>query len=177
MHKYIHKHIKIIIKYIIFIQDAGKNMILNYQYPRPLNFTIKPQSLIANSSGARIPNFKINGELASDICAMSDELGGYFVIEDCESQIKSVDLQLVRMESMENKYGRFAEATEIQLIQIGEGDVDKKQEIPLFMIFPKYFSCPNFNYKEYAVNFEVNFIVILVDGFKITQNFPFYLIR
>ncbi len=108
---------------------------------------------------------------------MSDELSGYFVIEECESQIKSVDLQLVRMENMENKYGKFSEATEIQLIQIGEGDLNRKVEIPLFMIFPKYFSCPNFNFKEYGVNFEVNFIMILVDGFKITQNFPFYLIR
>lgn len=152
-------------------------MILNFSYPRTLPFTIKPQSLISSNSGARIPSFRISGALASDICYMNDELGGYFVIEDCESQIKSVDVQLVRMESVENKYGRFSEATEIQLIQIGEGDLTRKMEIPLFMIFPKYFSCPNFNYKEYSVNFEINFIMILVDGFKITQNFPFYLIR
>ena len=152
-------------------------MILNYAYPRSLPFTIKPQSLISNSGGAKLPNFKISGVLGSDICSMNDEMSGYFIIEECESQVKSVDLQLVRMENMENKYGKFSEATEIQLIQIGEGDLQKKIEIPLFMIFPKYFSCPNFNYKEYAVNFEVNFILILVDGFKITQNFPFYLVR
>lgn len=78
---------------------------------------------------------------------------------------------------MENKYGKFSEATEIQLIQIGEGDLSRKVQMPLFMIFPKFFSCPNFSYKDYSVNFEVNFIVILADGFKITQHFPFYLIR
>lgn len=152
-------------------------MILNYQYPRSLNFTVKPQGLISNNVGTRLPNFRITGMLGSDICMMNEELGGYFIIEECESPIKSIDLQLVRMESLENKYGRFSEATEIQLIQIGEGDVGRKVEIPLFMIFPKYFSCPNFNYKEFSVNFEVNFIVILMDGFKITQNFPFYLVR
>lgn len=152
-------------------------MILNFNYPRALTFCIKPQGLIASSSGAKIPQFRVSGVIASDICYMSDELGGSFVIEDCESQVKSVDLQLVRVESVENKYGRFAEATEIQLIQVGEGDMTKNREIPLFMIFPKYFSCPNFNYKEYAVNFEINFIMILIDGFKITQNFQFYLIR
>ncbi len=45
------------------------------------------------------------------------------------------------------------------------------------MMFPKYFSCPNFTWREYTVEFEVNFIVILLDGFKITLNYPIKIIR
>ena len=45
------------------------------------------------------------------------------------------------------------------------------------MIFPKYFSCPNFSYKEYSVDFEINFIMILFDGFKITINIPINILR
>ena len=45
------------------------------------------------------------------------------------------------------------------------------------MTFPKMFSCPSMNYKEYKVNFEVNVIVLLSAGFKITKNIPIILVR
>lgn len=31
-----------------------------------------------------------------------------------------------------------------------EGNATRGLEIPFYMIFPKYFSCPNFSYREYA---------------------------
>jgi len=38
---------------------------------------------------------------------------------------------------------RYAkDATEIQNIQIGEGDVCRGAAIPLYMIFPRLFTCP-----------------------------------
>jgi len=68
-----------------------------------------------------------------------------------------------------------------------EGNATRGLEIPFYMIFPKYFSCPNFSYREYAgniywiyifiVDFEVNLIMILFDGFKVTLNFPLNVIR
>ena len=91
--------------------------------------------------------------------------------------MRSVDLQLIRVESLSNSKGKFQEATEIQLIQVCDGNITKGIDIPLMMMFPKYFSCPNFSYKDYTVEFEVNFIIILLDAFKITLNYPIKLIR
>ena len=53
------------------------------------------------------------------------------------------------------------------------------------MLFPKYFSCPNFKFREFEgiilltqiVDFEVNLLMILYDGFKVTLNFPITIIR
>lgn len=54
------------------------------------------------------------------------------------------------------------------------------------MIFPKFFSCPNFTFREFSgikcvifiiVDFEVNLVMILYDGFKVTLNFPINIIR
>jgi hypothetical protein len=97
--------------------------------------------------------------------------------KECEGKVRSVDLQLIRVESVSNAKGKFQEATEIQLIQVCDGNITKGIDIPLMMMFPKYFSCPNFNYKDYTVEFEVNFIIILLDAFKITLNYPIKLIR
>lgn len=60
---------------------------------------------------------------------------------------------------------------------MADGNVSRKLEIPLYMIFPIYFSCPNFISNGFTVDFEVNFIMILFDGFKITLNFPLTILR
>ena len=54
------------------------------------------------------------------------------------------------MEKIDNKSGKISEATEIQLIQIVEGNATRGIEIPFNMIFPKYFSCPNFAFRDYS---------------------------
>lgn len=74
--------------------------------------------------------------------------------------IKSVDLQLVRVETCgcAEGYARDGEldplvdflsssflfliATEIQNIQIGDGDICRGISIPIYMVFPRLFSCP-----------------------------------
>lgn len=49
------------------------------------------------------------------------------------------------IEMMKVMYVRFVvviTASEIQTIQIGEGNVCRGLPIPIFMIFPRLFSCP-----------------------------------
>lgn len=58
-----------------------------------------------------------------------------------------------------------------------EGNATRGLEIPFHMLFPKYFSCPNFKFREFEVDFEVNLLMILYDGFKVTLNFPITIIR
>jgi hypothetical protein len=53
------------------------------------------------------------------------------------------------VEKIESKMGKISEATEIQLIQVVEGNATRNIEIPFNMIFPKYFSCPNFGFRDY----------------------------
>lgn len=40
------------------------------------------------------------------------------------------------------KWGICIAATEIQNIQIGEGDVCRARDIPLYMVLPRLFTCP-----------------------------------
>lgn len=38
------------------------------------------------------------------------------MIAECEGEIRTIDLQLIRVEKIENNLGKLSEATEIQLI-------------------------------------------------------------
>ena len=69
------------------------------------------------------------------------------------------------------------EATEIQNIQIGDGDVCRGLVVPIYMIFPRLFSCPTMKTDGFCIEFEVNLIVVFADGYMVTENFPLTLFR
>ena len=60
--------------------------------------------------------------------------------------------------------------TEIQNIQIADGDVCRGLEIPVYMIFPRLFSCPSVQ----ANNFKIgNFVYFIVwSKYMLEYNFP-----
>ena len=68
-------------------------------------------------------------------------------------------------------------ATEIQNIQLADGDVCRGMEIPIHMIFPRLFTCPTLRSRSFKVEFEVNLVILLEDGYQITENFPIKLYR
>merc|ERR1712063_40292 len=52
------------------------------------------------------------------------------------------------------------EPTEIQNIQICDGDVCRGLTIPIYMIFPRLFTCPTVAAKTFKIQFEVNLVVM-----------------
>jgi hypothetical protein len=67
--------------------------------------------------------------------------------------------------------------TEIQNVQIGDGDVLRGVPIPIYMIFPRLFTCPTLCTTNFKIEFEINLVVIFNDGKLITENFPLKLTR
>jgi hypothetical protein len=95
------------------------------------------------------------------------------VVKESEIAIKSLELQFVRNESVVLASGEtLTEISEIQNLQIGDGDVNKDIEIPLYMIFPRFFACASLQTKFTKISFEMNLIVVLINGVVITENFP-----
>eukprot|EP00455_Lapot_gusevi_P017440 TRINITY_DN1930_c0_g1_i11.p1 TRINITY_DN1930_c0_g1~~TRINITY_DN1930_c0_g1_i11.p1 ORF type:complete len:325 (+),score=112.22 TRINITY_DN1930_c0_g1_i11:86-976(+) len=147
--------------------------------PRPIPFEISPETLqnIKQSSRARIPDFLIKGHLDSDTFCVERPLTGELTIKRCNIDIKSVELQLVRVETTAYAEGEVREATEIQNIQLADGNVCFDLGIPIHMIFPRLFTCITTLTKNFKVEFEVNLIVLFQDGHMVTENFPIRLIR
>lgn len=107
----------------------------------------------------------------------NDDFEGYLEIDNTDTPIRTVDLQLVRVESLVFNDEKYYEKTEIQLIQVCDGNITPKLEIPIYMLFPKYHSCPSVNYKGYKIDFEVNLNVVFKGGFKVGINQPIKILR
>lgn len=127
------------------------------------------------------PKFLIKGHLDATNCVISQPLTGELVVETSDVPIKSIELQLVRVETCGEQQccemirkasyffqsilvseaslfvaagcaeGYARDATEIQNIQIAEGDVCHGLSIPIYMVFPRLFTCPTLE----TTNFKV----------------------
>ncbi|XP_017775160.1 PREDICTED: Down syndrome critical region protein 3 homolog [Nicrophorus vespilloides] len=145
------------------------------ELPRPVSFKISPQSLASGSSAA--PDFLIRGKMDSTRCSVAKPLTGFLVLEKCAKPIRSVELQLVRVETCGCAEGYSRDATEIQNIQIGDGDIPQNIEIPIYMIFPRLFTCPTMIKLNFKIEFEINIVVVFQDDHLVTENFPILLTR
>lgn len=165
--------------YLQVADDSETTKAIKADYPRPLSFTMTPENLLKGNSALskKMPNFKITGSLKSDIINIADEIEGLFAIEECDHDIKSIDLQLVRVEVVETNETKLIEATEVQNIQVADGNVIKYMELLIYMVLPRFYSSPSFSYKQFSVSFEMNLMFIFTNGFKVTHNFPLYLFR
>ncbi|KAJ8955949.1 hypothetical protein NQ314_006798 [Rhamnusium bicolor] len=131
----------------------------------PVNFDINPTTLASGGSGA--PDFLLKGQLDSVCCNISKPFKGTLFLVRCALPVRSIELQLVRVET----------STEIQNIQIGDGDVPQNIPIPVYMIFPRLFTCPTLITTNFKIEFEVNIVVVFQDDHLITNNFPIILVR
>uniref|UniRef100_A0A915K8M7 Uncharacterized protein n=1 Tax=Romanomermis culicivorax TaxID=13658 RepID=A0A915K8M7_ROMCU len=102
---------------------------------------------------------------------------GKITIKQCDKEIKSVELQLVRVETVGSNGDYTKESSEIQTIQIGVGDVARDFSIPIFMIFPRLFTCPTVETPNFRIEFEVFVHIIFIDDVYISESFPVSLHR
>lgn len=92
-------------------------------------------------------------------------------------RIRSLELQLVRVEEVRHGGKTGKERTEIQNLQVGEGDVARKLRIPLFMVLPRMFTAPSVRREFFSIAFEVNIFVRFERNYMSTLNIPITLYR
>ncbi|KAG9263648.1 Down syndrome critical region protein 3 [Astyanax mexicanus] len=145
--------------------------------PSPVDFTISPETLQNVKERNSLAKFLVRGHLDATNCVITQPLTGELVVESSEVAIKSIELQLVRVETCGCAEGYARDATEIQNIQIAEGDVCHGLPIPIYMVFPRLFTCPTLETTNFKVEFEMNVVIVLHDDHLITENFPLKLCR
>jgi len=144
---------------------------------KPVKFHINPQSIENIKTGTMVPNFSIKGELDSLACRMSDPFSGELMIERSEMPIRSIELQLLRVETVGSSEYSSKNVSEIQNIEVGSGDVAHLRGIPLYMLLPRLFSCPSLQSTNFCVDFELNVAVVFQNDVVITENFPLTITR
>ncbi|XP_050431036.1 vacuolar protein sorting-associated protein 26C [Adelges cooleyi] len=140
-------------------------------------FVINQNTLTNVNDCANIPKFHIIGMIDTVICSITQPFKGELKIEHSDVPIKSIDVQLVRVETCGCAEGFSKDCTEIQNIQIAEGNVATGISLPIFMIFPRLFSCSTTKTANFKIEFEVNISIVFEDEHLVTENFPITLIR
>lgn len=144
---------------------------------KPLSFTITPGSLENVKNKNKVPRFTVRGKLDSSTCCITKPFSGEVVVERSEAVIRSIELQLLRVETVGSADGYSQEATEIQNIEIGTGDVCHGLTIPIYMVFPRLFACPTLVTTNFKIEFEINIVVVFEDDQLIMEKFPIKLTR
>jgi len=145
---------------------------------KPISFSISPET-IQKSARERIsiPRFLFTGTLDNVECCITKPLTGHIVVHHTEVAIKSIEIQLVRVETCGCAEGYSRDATEVQNIQIADGNVCPKMDIPIYMVFPRLFACPTLITKNFKLEFEINLVIVFQDDHLVTENFQITLHR
>jgi hypothetical protein len=72
---------------------------------------------------------------------------------------------------------KIREATEIQNLQVVDGNVGVGSVIPLYMLLPRYFVCSSVVTGVFSIEFELNVLIVFEDRTSLTENFPIRLYR
>jgi len=70
-------------------------------------------------------------------------------------------------------------ASEVQRLDIADGDIVPKLPLMIFMIWPRLYTCPTVHSPNFKIEFELNVIVELQNESKsiLTHNVPILLVR
>lgn len=117
------------------------------------------------------------GKIHRTNCQVDKPFTGEIKVVKSEAEIRSIELQLVRVETVSHDGRSAREATEILNLQLADGDVAHDFSIPMYLIFPRLFTCPSTSHHGFTIEFEVNVIVVFKEGFMVTENVGIELYR
>ena len=69
----------------------------------PKTFAITPENLEIGGNQKSVPKFRFEGTIYSINCAFNEAFDGFIITKDSEFVIKSIEVQLVRVEQYEGK--------------------------------------------------------------------------
>lgn len=75
------------------------------------------------------------------------------MVDHADAPIRSIDVQMYRVETIFSNDDKVVERTEIQMIQMCDGNVTRNLELPIYMILPRYYSCPSAKFLWCEINF------------------------
>ena len=142
-----------------------------------VSFSMNSESIRKSSKVDNPPRFFMEGKLDRLYNDVEVPLSGSICIHECEFKIASVEIQLVRVEFCATKDLVAKEHTEIQNIQIGDGDVQRGVEIPIYMMFPRWYTAPMLQEKHMRVDFDIHVVVTSQDRFQVKQPLSMKLYR
>ncbi|XP_073117548.1 uncharacterized protein [Elaeis guineensis] len=102
--------------------------------------------------------FRITGKISTE-CSLMDPVSGELVVEVSAVPIRSIDIQLLRIESILAGERIIADTSVIQTTQIADGDVCKSLTLPIYVILPRLLVCPTVLAGPFLIEFQISIVI------------------
>ncbi|XP_057767410.1 uncharacterized protein LOC130987765 [Salvia miltiorrhiza] len=154
---YLHKPLSATIEYIV--ESAKDNlpqkpispdMVIFYITQDTQRHTLLPE---LKSGG-----FRITGRICTQ-CSLSDPIDGELTVETSAVPIRSIDIHLLRVESILVGEKIATESSVIQETQIADGDVCRGMTLPIYIILPRLLTCPTTFAGPFSIEFKLSIVI------------------
>lgn len=102
--------------------------------------------------------FKVSGRICTQ-CFVSDPLVGEITVEASALLIYSIDIHLLRVESIMVGDKIAKETSTVQTTQIADGDVSHNMSLPIYVMLPRLLTCPTVFAGPFSIEFKVTITV------------------
>ncbi|KAL6281698.1 hypothetical protein ACE6H2_018579 [Prunus campanulata] len=102
--------------------------------------------------------FRVIGKMSTQ-CCLSDPIVGELTVEASAVPICSIDMHLLRVESILLGEKIVTEQSLIQTTQIADGDVCRNMTLPIYVILPRLLTCPTVLAGPFSIEFKVAVVI------------------
>lgn len=102
--------------------------------------------------------FKVSGRICTQ-CLVSDPLVGELTVEASAVPIYSIEIHLLRVESIMVGEKIATETSVVQTTQIADGDVCRAMSLPIYVMLPRLLICPTVFAGPFSIEFKVTILV------------------
>lgn len=102
--------------------------------------------------------FRVTGRM-STLCSLLDPISGELTVETSAVPISSIDIHLLRVESILMGEKIVTETSLIQTTQIADGDVCRNLTLPIYVILPRLLTCPSVFAGPFSIEFKVSIVI------------------
>ncbi|KAF2298436.1 hypothetical protein GH714_023577 [Hevea brasiliensis] len=102
--------------------------------------------------------FRVTGRISTQ-CSLLDPISGELTVERSAVPICSIDIHLLRVESILLGEKIVTETSLIQTTQIADGDVCYNMTLPIYVILPRLLTCPTVLAGPFSIEFKVSIVV------------------
>lgn len=102
--------------------------------------------------------FRVTGKVTTQ-CRLTEPVIGEITVESSVVPIQSIDVSLLRTESIALNERMSSETTEIQMTQVADGDVCRGLSLPIYLILPRLLTCPTLSTGTFSLEFGLSIVV------------------
>lgn len=106
----------------------------------------------------RSGGFRVTGRVMTR-CSLMEPVVGEIIVEHSAVSIRSIDLNLLRIESIVLNDRMASETTEVQATQVADGDICRGLPLPIYMILPRLLTCPTLSSGSFSLEFGLSITI------------------